>query len=262
MLSNNNFQYSKNLITLAFHKMQASFSYGATNYSPRRFENLLSYLTENDYTFVSIAELGGELKEKSVLITFDDGYSHLYNYLPQFIKKYNIKPLIFIPTKFIGKPNSWDYSHIFQNCSHMDSDMIKELSENGVDFGSHSHSHCDLTSLTSNQLRIELEQSKVIIEDFIGKNIDSISYPFGRYSDSAIETAIDLGYNFGFTMKFPHALDNLLAIGRYPIYGFDTMINIRQKIEHSMLYQCERMKASFVNKLSGGTVLLNKFRKI
>ncbi len=255
------FHNSDKFITLAFHKMQASFSYGVNNYSPRRFEKLLKYLTENGYTFVSIHEIGGELKEKSLLLTFDDGYAHLYKYLPQFIENYKIKPLIFIPTKQIGKSNNWDYSHIFQNCPHIDSDKIKELSETGVDFGSHSHTHCDLTSLTFNQLTIELNRSKEIIEEIIGKNINSICYPFGRYNKNVVEKSLSVGYKYGFTMKFPTKTDISLTIGRYPIYGFDTVFTIKQKIEHGMLYQCERIKSKFISKLSGGTVLLNKIRK-
>ncbi len=261
MLSNQKFLNSENLITLAFHKMQASFSYGATNYSPRRFENLLKYLTESDYTFVSVHDLDTELKKKSVLITFDDGYAHLFKHLPRFIDRYKIKPLIFIPTNQIGKSNSWDYSHIFQNCPHMEPDMLKELSQNGVDFGSHGHYHCDLTALTFSQLTNELVRSKNKIQDVIGKDINSISYPFGRDDSNVIEKAFTIGYKFGFTMKFPHESDRNLSIGRYPIYGFDTMLNIKQKINHGMFYQCERMKSNFISNLSGGTILLNKLRK-
>lgn len=256
------FHNSEKLITLAFHKMQASFSYGVNNYSLRRFEKLLKYLTENGYTFVSIHEIGGELKDKSVLITFDDGYAHLHTYLPQFMKKFDIKPLIFIPTKQIGKSNNWDYSHVFQNCPHMDSDMIKELSASGVDFGSHSHTHCDLTALTINQLKKELSRSKEILENLIDQEINSISYPFGRFNKNIISQVRDTGFRYGFSMKFPDESDYSLTIGRYPIYGFDTIFTITQKIEHGMLYQCERIKSLCVSNLSGGTVLLNKLRKI
>ncbi len=261
MSFNQTFHNSEKLITLAFHKMQASFSYGVNNYSPRRFEKLLKYLTENGYTFVSIREIGGELKDKSVLITFDDGYAHLYKYLPQFIENFNFKPLLFIPTNQIGKSNNWDYSHVFQNCPHMDYDMIKELSEIGVDFGSHSHSHCDLTALTFKQLTDELIRSKKIIEDIIKKKISSLCYPFGRYNQNVLEKASVTGYKYSFTMKFPNLCDTHFTIGRYPIYGFDTLLTVRQKIEHGMLYHCERIKSSCVSYLSGGTVMLNKLRK-
>ncbi len=261
-MSSNNFlsQNKNNLIVFAFHKMQTQFSYGANNYSPRRFEKLLNYLTENDYSFISLSELGGEIEDKSVLITFDDGYAHLFKHLPRFIDKYSIKPIIFIPTKYIGHANNWDYSHIFQNCPHMTLETIKELSELGVDFGSHSHSHCDLTSVTFNQLTIELKHSKDIIEEIISKEITSLCYPFGRYNKNVVDQALSLGYQYGFTMKFPNEDDSSLTIGRYPIYGFDSLFAIKQKIEHGIFYHCERIKSSSINKLSGGTVLLNKLR--
>ncbi len=251
----------QNIKTLAFHKMQTSFSFSANNYSPRRFEILLKYLVENNYNFISIDDIGGEIKGKSVLITFDDGYAHLFKYLPQFIQKYKIKPLIFFPTNQIGKGNNWDYSHVFQNCPHMDTGLIKELSNAGVAFGSHSHHHCDLTALTFNQLTNELTRSKNIIEELINKEITSISYPFGKFNQNVTTKSKEVGYKFGFTMKFPNNDNTFLTIGRFPIYGFDTLFSIKQKIEHGLFYKCERFKSSCISKLSCGTVFLQKFSK-
>ena len=241
--------------------MQASFSYGATNYTPIRFERLLKYLTENGFQFVSINEIGGELKPKSVLITFDDAYAHLREHLPRFIEQYKIKPLIFVPTAFIGQNNSWDYSHRFQNCPHMDETTIKELSLLGVDFGSHSESHPDLTTLTDLQLQLEMQKSKDMLENLLGKKVNSLCYPYGRFDKRVMESAEMSGYEFAFTMRFPHASDTNLSIGRFPVYGLDLLMNIKQRINHGMLYQCERLKCLFFNKLSYGTTLLNQFKK-
>jgi len=242
--------------------MQASFSYGATNFSPKRFEKLLNYLTEKKYTFVSLHETEKKLNEKSVLITFDDGYAHLFEQLPALMQKYNFKPLIFIPTFYIGNSNSWDYSHAFQKSPHLNEEQIRELSSEGVDFGSHTHTHRDLKNLSTEELTSELRISKMILEDITKKEINTISYPFGQVDERVISFAESIGYQYGYTMKFPVQKDRNLSIGRYPIYGFDTMLNVKQKINQGIFYHCERIKSIMISKSSTGTDLINKFKNI
>ncbi len=79
---------------------------------------------------------------------------------------------------------------------------------------------------------MELKQSKEILENIICKEVNSISYPFGRYNQHVIDESKKTRYHYGFTMKFPTENDSSLTIGRYPIYGFDNLFSIKQKIEH------------------------------
>ncbi|MEA1979869.1 MAG: polysaccharide deacetylase family protein [candidate division Zixibacteria bacterium] len=244
---------------LAFHKLSSKFTYGVTNYTPNRFEKLLQNLNK-DFTFSSFNNLN-EIENKRLIISFDDGYAHLKDALIPLIKKYNIKPIIFIPTAFIGKNNSWDYSYIFQNDPHLSVSEIRELSGLGVTFGSHGHSHNDLTCMEKSKIKEELKKSKTILEDITGEEVNTISYPFGRTSNLVCDMASELGYKYGVTMKFPDTNDNLLSIGRIPIYSYDMPFNIMQKINRGHLYKLEKSKASFTNFLSGGTVIFNKLFK-
>lgn len=199
----------------------------------------------------------------SVVITFDDGYRHLAQTLPRLIEIYNFKPIVFIPTAFIGKSNTWDYTHYFVKEPHVDRPEIRMLSESGVIFGSHSHSHVDLSRLSDRRLLIELRQSKEILQDILRKEVTVISYPFGRASEEVLQAAKESGFRRGYTMRFPLTDDNPLAAGRIAIYGFDTTLSISKKLSGSgMFYRLEKVKSSVSNSLSGGTLLLNRMRRI
>lgn len=246
---------------LAFHRLQRSFSYGPNNFSPRRFKKLLSRLKGKGYQFVSLKQLLFAPDSKKIALTFDDGYAHLAKQLPPLMEQFEFRPTIFIPTFYIGKKNKWDYNYYFQKCPHLSESKIRFLANEGVEFGSHTHSHTSLLRLSEIQLKTELSESKRILEDITSQEIDSISYPFGRYNQQILDQVRRAGYKYGLTMNFPDHSDSKLALGRYAIYGYDTYRTIESKIKRGRLFVVEKAKARLTNKLSGGTILLNRFRK-
>ena len=196
-----------------------------------------------------------------MVISFDDGYLHLADLLPELMMRLNLRPLIFMPSDLLGHSNDWDYSHRWCPTPHLDIAELRRLAELNVTIGSHGVSHSDLTSCSPVQLKRELEDSRHRLQDITGQPIDCISYPFGRCNQRVIECAEAAGYRRGFTMNFPRPTDGPLTGGRYPVYGFDTLWSIRQKLEHGPAYQIERLKTAAIGRLSGGTVFLNRLRR-
>jgi len=70
------------------------------------------------------------------------------------------------------------------------------------------------------------------------------------------------GYTAGFSMSFPAEDDPELAQGRIPIYGYDTTLTISHKLGEGVPYQIEKIKARITNQLSGGTIILNRLRRL
>jgi len=178
---------------------------------------------------------------------------HLAGLLTEIIEANGVRPLIFVPTAYIGKGNRWDYSYTFQVLKHLDAEAIATLTGCGVEFGSHGHSHQPLTKLSDRQLADELKSSKSILEDITQAEISRISYPFGAVNRRVLDAAGKAGYESGFTVNFPTPTDVPLARGRYVVYGYDTIFTVMQKIRGGKLYKLERLKATFANKLSAGT---------
>lgn len=246
---------------LAFHKLLSSFSFGVSNFSPRRFGRLLSTLSHAGLRSRSISEITSCAEIHTYAVTFDDGYRHLLDVLPPLLERFELVPMIFIPTAYLGLPNCWDYSHAFRNAPHLNRAEMRELSTLGVEFGSHGHSHCDLTKCSATKLAEELSRSGKTLEDILGKKVFAISYPFGRHNKRVVDKAGEMGYRLGFTMTFPDGHDTLLTTGRFPVYSFDSRLAIMNKLSSGRLGKLEALKSRVVSSVSIGTDILNRLRR-
>jgi peptidoglycan/xylan/chitin deacetylase (PgdA/CDA1 family) len=156
--------------------------------SAEGFEAHLKYFKDNGYQTISLYELldyfdkGTPLPAKAVAITFDDGYYGQYKWAYPLLKKYGMTATFFIIVNNVDKPGvlTWE--------------EIKKMSDNGMVIGSHSLDHAGMTKVDDQQLRAELEKSKKILEEKIGKKIDLFSYPGGDYNDRVIDFVKRAGY--------------------------------------------------------------------
>ena len=168
------------------------------------FEEHLKYIKNNCKTIFP----GQENTSKSVCLTFDDTYADFYFLIFPLLKKYNLKALLAIPSKYIlddteeEAENRMNFEHndLFENyqkatfCTYKE---LKQMQESGlVVFGSHSHSHIDLTQKEVD-LDLELRVSKEILEDKLNTKIDSFIFPFGKYNQNILkESKKYYQYNF------------------------------------------------------------------
>ncbi|MEW5795448.1 MAG: polysaccharide deacetylase family protein [Candidatus Zixiibacteriota bacterium] len=251
------------LVILVFHKLSNKCTFGVSNYPPKRLVRLLDSLRGDGW---NLGEAGigdtpvGQGRGKLTL-SFDDGYEHLTIVLPAIMERFRFEPVVFVPSDWIGKSNSWDYSHRIRACPHLCQESITRLAGLGVEFGSHGASHRDLMSCSRAELERELGDSRKRLQDLSGQSVDKISYPFGRYDRRVLDTAAQVGYVRGFTMRLPESSDNPLAVGRVPVWGFDTPVTVRWKLAPGFFHDVERIKSQVVNTLSSGTIWLNRFRR-
>jgi len=156
---------------------------------PQRFQEHMAWLSENSYNVVSLSDIVShkkgkvKLPAKSVAITFDDGYLDNYTNAFPVLKKYGFGATIFLPAKFIGGESEWDRSPSWPTAKLMDWHQIKEMSANGIAFGSHSMTHLRMSKPKFIfRLYKEIGLSKKILEDKLKKKIDFFSFPFGKYN--------------------------------------------------------------------------------
>jgi peptidoglycan/xylan/chitin deacetylase (PgdA/CDA1 family) len=141
------------------------------------FERQLKFLSENGYNVLSCGEAVDALVEKkeippkAVCITFDDGFKDNMTCALPVLEKYNFKATIFLTAAYIDKGGeylSWN--------------DVRDISKTGIfSFGGHSMSHKKLFALSPEELRLELADSKRILEDNLRTSIDLFAYPFGSY---------------------------------------------------------------------------------
>lgn len=97
-------------VTLMFHEISDKDVKGTTTISKRKLEEILKYLSENNYKFLSAQEAydlltkNVPIPEKSVWLTFDDGLKSAHKAATASLKKYNAKATAFIEVMQIGDP--------------------------------------------------------------------------------------------------------------------------------------------------------------
>ena len=120
----------KSVACLMYHNVFPEKTEGII--SEKEFEKHMEYIKDmKTYKMEELEKMNYILDEKSILVTFDDGYKNNYTLAFPILKKYNMKATIFLNTKFIGKDEFY-----------LNWDEIKEMYESGlVDFQLHTHSH-------------------------------------------------------------------------------------------------------------------------
>jgi peptidoglycan/xylan/chitin deacetylase (PgdA/CDA1 family) len=94
---------------------------------------------------------------------------------------------------------------------------ILEMADNGIEFGSHTINHFQLSSLTLEECEAELSRSKNIIEERIGRKVRALSYPFGGRQDFNFlveRAAIEAGYDCAFSLCQNGAYNSSFTIRR------------------------------------------------
>ncbi|MBW2075090.1 MAG: polysaccharide deacetylase family protein [Deltaproteobacteria bacterium] len=147
--------------------------------SPKRFRSQMAYLKAKGYQSITIKQWlnyrngHGVCPSKPIIITFDDGYRNFYTTAWPILKSYGFKPVVFLVTKYIGGVN-------LPEEPLLNLEEIRDLAGSGIEFGSHSHSHQDLTRLPLSAVESDVRASKAVLEGALGTEVGSFSYPYGK----------------------------------------------------------------------------------
>lgn len=162
-----------------------------------KFAAEMKWLYDNGYTTLSLDEVCDavsnkkEVPEKSVVLTFDDGYKDNYESAFPVLKQYNFKATVFMITDEIGDSKN----------GYLTAEQIKEMDAGGMRIESHTVDHPDLNTLSYKQQYKELTKSKAELETLLGRPVNFVAYPSGEYDSNTIKAAKKAGYKMCFKMK-------------------------------------------------------------
>ena len=190
---------------------------------PRKFRFQMFLLKILGYKALSISNLrpylNGEKFGKVVGITFDDGYqNNLINAAPV-LKKYNFNATCFIVSNCLGSSNIWDIGKGITQRSLMTENEVKKWVELGMDIGSHTNMHPDLTAISKEEAIDEIIKSKKKLERLFKISVSDFCYPFGIHNKSIVSMVEKSGYLSGVTMTRGRASEksDMLTLPRVPV---------------------------------------------
>jgi peptidoglycan/xylan/chitin deacetylase (PgdA/CDA1 family) len=177
---------SHNPVILAYH----SISYGDSplKISPQLFAEQMDWLRANARV-VSLGEIVSALAshkplpERTVVLTFDDGFQDFYTSAAPVLQRWGLPATIFLATGYCGRTNGWPGQPDWVDQQPLlNWQQVVELARLGFSFGAHSVNHPALPGLSVAEAQQEITQCKAQIEERVGQPVEFFCYPYGRWN--------------------------------------------------------------------------------
>ncbi|MBI4930055.1 MAG: polysaccharide deacetylase family protein [Bacteroidetes bacterium] len=195
----------------------------------KSFREQMKFLKENGYETITFNEIEKESSAKKIILTFDDGYEDNYAILFPILKEFGFTSVIYLVTK--QTRNEWAIKEGEPELKMMTKEMIREMSDYGIEFGGHTRTHADLKKTPKEKFTDEIAGCKKDIEEVVGKPTLSFAYPFGAHKEETLQAVRDAGYKYGITTIFGPAKwqDDLMRIRRIEVRPKDGLSRFKFK---------------------------------
>lgn len=194
----------------------------STSLTPEQFRGHLEFIRDNGIEVLALDDLlsainqGKPLPEKTIAITFDDGYLSIFTEAFPMLTEFGYPFSVFISTGPIDRAQQ----------NYMSWDQIRELSEAGVIIANHMVEHPymldkqpeqdDSAWISGQQEELLLAQERIKSET--GQDHKLFAYPYGEYNEEIKRMLQSLGFvglaqNSGAVNK----TSDMTALPRFPL---------------------------------------------
>lgn len=165
--------------------------------APSSFAWQMRMLRRLGYRGLSMRDLEPYLRAertgKVVGITLDDGFqNNLHHALPELVLN-GFTATCYGVSNLIGRTNIWDAGKVAEKPLMTRQDWL-EWHSAGMDVGSHTKNHANLTQLTARLAHEQIFDSKDQLEQLIGAEVRHFCYPYGWFTAEHQEMVRNAGY--------------------------------------------------------------------
>ena len=208
-------------VILLYHHV-ATDTPQSTSISPNDFRAHLEFLRDNEFNVIPLDEMvdklrtGADLPPKSVAITFDDGYSSIYETAFPMLQLFGFPFTLFISTGPIDR----------QQKNYIAWEQIREMSDAGVKIANHMVDHPYMLEKQPQEsqtdwldrLEDELLSAEARIAEETGQSHRYLAFPYGEFN-IPIKSMLEKNNFIGFAQNSGAvgAQSDFLALPRYPL---------------------------------------------
>jgi len=176
-------------------------------------------------------------------VTFDDGEQSQYQHAFPLLAEHGIEATFFVNPGLIGTERKF-----------LGWRQLEELQDAGHSIQSHGWSHKFLTSCSRRELDHELRSSKESLEDRLGRVVQEISVPGGRWDRRVAEACAGAGYKRLYVSD-PWISADICGVqlrGRFMVRHTTTVNEIRKVLEgNQRMVWSLRLRSEIKNLLVG-----------
>jgi peptidoglycan/xylan/chitin deacetylase (PgdA/CDA1 family) len=217
-----------------------------------RFRRQMAWLKWCGFRVIPLADLVADLRanrippRRSIVLTFDDGYSDNWGEALPILRRYRLPATVFVVSTAIGRRAWWpDAVPLFER-TILTSDQLAELTESRIEIGAHSRTHRSLTSLTPGALQAEVMESRAQLQQAAGSEVRAFAYPFGDCSEQVIEEVASAGFEAACCSRSGVAdpAAPLFALPRVEVRGTDSLAAFALLVWRGHRHRPARSKAA------------------
>lgn len=142
----------------------------------------LGYQTVSSRAFRAWQEGTATLPERTLVLTFDDGYANHFDIVAPLLLRYRFSGTFFVTTELVGR------------AGYMTWEQLRKLVFLGMEIGSHGTTHRPLTELSSTEVLHELRTSKEVLQHHLGVPIKAMAAPGGFWNRRIAQASQRAGY--------------------------------------------------------------------
>jgi peptidoglycan/xylan/chitin deacetylase (PgdA/CDA1 family) len=125
--------------------------------------------------------------ERAVVITFDDAYENIAEHAVPVLSELGFSATVFLPADKAGGVNDWPgQDSSIPRLPIMGWNEIGRVADSGFEIAGHTSTHPSLRQLSTDEVKREVVDSKLVIEDRLGRPVRTFAYPFGHWDERSL----------------------------------------------------------------------------
>ncbi|MFC9244823.1 polysaccharide deacetylase family protein [Streptomyces sp. NPDC057136] len=169
--------------------------------TPRTFTEQLDRISDAGLSVVPLRQLVAALRgckplpERSVVLTFDDGFADFYWTVAPVLAERGLPATLYITTGAVHAPGAGPEGSLLPPAAMLNWRQITTLDALDIEIGGHSRTHAQLDILPAARARHEVNDSKRRLEDALSHPVSSFAYPHGYHSATVRRLVREAGWS-------------------------------------------------------------------